>query len=220
MSLAELYARHSLPPGSKTIRVLNIESVPELTQNALDEPIRCTLCTVDLDLDDRPKFTALSYVWGVDPPTPQHFLFCGELRIPVTKNCESALRHLRQTIDCLTIWVDAVCINQADDAEKALQIPLMGDIYSSADPVYVWLGEATPGTDRALRYFNEGSLEKYFCPPRLNAAAWSLFLFPWSRVHCPVPLRGSRKPLVSTVNYTNFEDLKEVFLRPWIHRVW
>ncbi|KAH7071844.1 heterokaryon incompatibility protein-domain-containing protein [Paraphoma chrysanthemicola] len=197
MSLAELYTRHSLPPGSKTIRVLNIESVPELAQNALDEPIRCTLCTVDLD--DQPKFTALSYVWGVDPPTPQHFLHCGELRIPVTKNCESALRHLRQSMGCLTIWVDAVCINQADDVEKARQIPLMGDIYSSADPVYVWLGEATPGTDRAMRYLNQGSLEKYFCPPRPNAAAWSLVLSPWSRVHCPVPLPSKRKHLSITV---------------------
>jgi hypothetical protein len=30
----------------------------------------------------------------------------------------------------LYIWVDAVCINQTDDAEKSQKIPLMADIYS------------------------------------------------------------------------------------------
>jgi hypothetical protein len=40
------------------------------------------------------------------------------------------------------IWVDAICINQADNAEEAHQVAAMGDVYSCADRVLVWLGEA------------------------------------------------------------------------------
>ncbi|KZM20903.1 hypothetical protein ST47_g7943 [Ascochyta rabiei] len=39
-------------------------------------------------------------------------------------------------------WIDAICINQADDEEKTLQIKLMNTIYRQADKVLVWLGEA------------------------------------------------------------------------------
>jgi len=40
----------------------------------------------------------------------------------------------------VSLWIDAVCINQKDKAEQASQIPLMGDIYSTAESVIVWLG--------------------------------------------------------------------------------
>ncbi|KAH9205350.1 hypothetical protein DL95DRAFT_491649 [Leptodontidium sp. 2 PMI_412] len=37
---------------------------------------------------------------------------------------------------CLPIWVDALCINQADLAERAAQVQLMGRIYKSAHIVF------------------------------------------------------------------------------------
>lgn len=36
----------------------------------------------------------------------------------VTTNLEAALRHLRDSDNALTIWVDAICIIQADNEEK------------------------------------------------------------------------------------------------------
>jgi len=42
---------------------------------------------------------------------------------------ESALRHLRSESDALTLWADAVYINQHDDAGKARQVGQMGRIY-------------------------------------------------------------------------------------------
>ncbi|KAF2826116.1 hypothetical protein CC86DRAFT_276577, partial [Ophiobolus disseminans] len=107
-------------------------------------------------LDDQPHFTALSYVWGNDPPTHrcfQLFVECEGAKLQVTANCHSALRHLRKKLGKMTIWVDAVCINQFDLAEKSQQIPLMSNIFSRAEIVYVWLGQGTPGTDRAMRFF-------------------------------------------------------------------
>ncbi|KAK4460421.1 heterokaryon incompatibility protein-domain-containing protein [Cladorrhinum samala] len=38
------------------------------------------------------------------------------------------------------LWIDAVCIDQANDQEIAAQVPLMGEVYSSAGRVLVWLG--------------------------------------------------------------------------------
>jgi hypothetical protein len=40
----------------------------------------------------------------------------------------------------LAFWVDAVCINQADAAEKNAQLAHMGSIYKDAAEVLVWLG--------------------------------------------------------------------------------
>ncbi|KAF2034219.1 HET-domain-containing protein, partial [Setomelanomma holmii] len=92
--------------------------------SASDSPLEPISCTFDVvNLDERPSFAALSYVWGNDPPTS---FILHPLR-----------RHPRSSH---SLWVDAVCINQADMDEKATQIPLMGDIYSGAESVYVWLG--------------------------------------------------------------------------------
>lgn len=38
------------------------------------------------------------------------------------------------------LWIDAVCIDQANAPEKGMQIPLMGEIYSRAGRVLAWLG--------------------------------------------------------------------------------
>ncbi|RDW56510.1 hypothetical protein BP5796_13151 [Coleophoma crateriformis] len=38
------------------------------------------------------------------------------------------------------IWIDALCVNQNDNDEKARQVAMMGRIYQSAKSVIVWLG--------------------------------------------------------------------------------
>jgi hypothetical protein len=46
--------------------------------------------------------------------------------------------------------VDAVCIDQKNDKEKVQQIQIMPKIYSQANRVLVWLGEAADNSDQAL----------------------------------------------------------------------
>lgn len=48
------------------------------------------------------------------------------------------------------LWIDAVCINQHDQDEKSRQIPFMGQIYSGAFRVLVWLGNY-PEQAKSLR---------------------------------------------------------------------
>lgn len=44
-------------------------------------------------------------------------------------------------------WIDAICINQEDEAEKRQQIFMMGEIYANSDIVVVWLGGKSESLD-------------------------------------------------------------------------
>lgn len=134
------------PPGPESayIRVL------DLSRQSKDrsEPLSGTLRVVDLR--QSPKFAALSYVWGAYSSEPNTIL-CGDHEFPITKNCDDALRSLRALYGPITIWVDAICINQKDEEEKTNQIQLMQEIYTWAHTVYAWLGNGNEQTDRAMR---------------------------------------------------------------------
>ncbi|KAF2202605.1 HET-domain-containing protein [Delitschia confertaspora ATCC 74209] len=95
-------------------------------------------------IDQCPAFTALSYCWGL-PATAVEFQLrlADKYVLSIQENLFKALRNfvtqgLRQPF-----WVDAVCINQSNDAEKGYQIPLMRRIYADASTVIAWLGDAT-----------------------------------------------------------------------------
>lgn len=55
-------------------------------------------------------------------------------------NLHLALLHLRSLTSPLTLWVDALCINQADMDERNAQVALMSFIYTRATKVVAWLG--------------------------------------------------------------------------------
>jgi Heterokaryon incompatibility protein (HET) len=50
-----------------------------------------------------------------------------------------------------TPWCDRLCINQANDAERAQQVSLMRSIFSKAIFVVVWLGEEADGSDQFMK---------------------------------------------------------------------
>lgn len=58
----------------------------------------------------------------------------------VTLNLHLTLEHLVRKREDLVIWIDAICINQSDDEEKAQQVLIMRDIYAQAEETIVWLG--------------------------------------------------------------------------------
>lgn len=116
----------------------------------------------DLNLNLNPSYTALSYVWGsVDSKIDT--ISCNDIAFPVTPNCYSALWHLRKILGSFTIWIDAISLNQEDKVEKAHQIGLMGEIYSSATTTFIWLGEETTSIERTIKFLsNAGFLEYFF----------------------------------------------------------
>jgi Heterokaryon incompatibility protein (HET) len=137
------YSRLSLgPDGIRLLRLL-----PHEDRNA---PIQCQL--FDYSLQESGKrmhlYDALSYVWG-DSDNPRS-IYIGEHDLPVTENLHTALSHLRNFSLERIIWIDAICINQENTEEKEQQIQFMAKIYSQANRVLVWLGEAADDSDQAL----------------------------------------------------------------------
>jgi hypothetical protein len=158
---AELYARLPVPADGRCIRLLELEPLPK--KKARDTwPLTGRLRVVRLA--DSPDFAALSYVWG-GYSTPQDTLLihldgrhgAQYAQLNITTNCRDALRELRRKYGEVSVWVDAICINQRDDHEKSWQITLMEEIYSWATPVYVWLGHETERSNRALKWLSRAS---------------------------------------------------------------
>ena len=88
---------HALSPDEEQIRTLILHA------GQVGEPIQCSLRIVSLV--EEPSYDALSYVWGDATVTkPIHV---EGVQFDATANLECALRHLRDTSDDLTLWVDA-----------------------------------------------------------------------------------------------------------------
>ncbi|RMY97673.1 hypothetical protein D0862_07951 [Hortaea werneckii] len=81
----------------------------------------------------------MSYTWG-DPPAQETILIHGR-SFSVRWNCRYMLRQLQKHRPHGYFWVDAICINQDDVAEKNCQVQMMGEIYEHAECVIACLGE-------------------------------------------------------------------------------
>lgn len=93
-----------------------------------DEPLRCELLI--RSLADHPPYEALSYVWSIKPD-PARLELDGE-KVAITEGLEDILFRLRYASTSRTLWIDRLCINQSNTAEKSAQVSQMRAIYSTA----------------------------------------------------------------------------------------
>jgi hypothetical protein len=110
----------------------------EPAANYHDE-LRCSL--IYSDIDSCPDYAAISYVWG--DPENVDVILCDGLTLGISRNLLSALRGLRDKETALSLWADAICINQNDISERGNQVLIMDKIYSHATKVLAWFGEPT-----------------------------------------------------------------------------
>ena len=115
--------------------------------NSSSPQILLKLCQVSLST--HPAYQALSYVWGNEPSV--HSITINGQSVLVRPNLYSALLELPKQFPDLNLWIDALCINQEDIDERNHQVLRMGQIYSSAQRVLVWLGEADSNSDLAMQ---------------------------------------------------------------------
>jgi hypothetical protein len=146
------------PLAGSEIRLLRVEK----KSSADCEEISCQLKHVKLDT--KPVYVALSYVWG-DPNKTKPIVVNGR-SLDITENlydalCEIArhLDHVRESLEVpcpeLILWIDAICIDQDNVTEKSMQVPRMGDIYSSSHITLVWLESTKPLVPDKIQLFFE-----------------------------------------------------------------
>ncbi|KAF6822984.1 heterokaryon incompatibility protein [Colletotrichum plurivorum] len=189
-----------LQDSRRHIRLLQIDG-----HDAAADRISCSILHDSLDND--PKFTALSYVWG-DPSQPRTILLQGQ-EVNVTRNLYFALeRHAKFPKSQVSqLWIDALCINQADDEEKGRQVQLMGTIYSNATQVLIWLGPADDASVDALHQLSLLGTTFEDVEAREDSG--------------PVVRQAFVKTVLDLSGTSiNFAHIQSLFRRPWWTRVW
>lgn len=126
--------------GSDEIRLLHLDP-----QENASQPLHGHLRPSRLSM--RPDYIALSYTWADanGDRTLRDKIFLGTAWAPfaITSNCAAALRRLRLRGGTCVVWVDAICIDQNNIAERSHQVSMMRDIYSRAESVTIFLGGDT-----------------------------------------------------------------------------
>jgi hypothetical protein len=186
-----------LPPDC--IRILRLEP------GSADEPLYCGLFSVKIA--DTSRYEALSYYWG--DPTPKFTIFCNKLPLEIPENLHAALVQLRHANNHKDLWVDAVCINQADTKERGEQVQNMPRIYARARKVIVWIGQEEWGIEGCFRLL------------RQQKVSWGVRMRfgpkpPWSK-------EGVKFQTTSTIaNFTSsdWKLVEKVLERPWFRRAW
>ncbi|OCK72955.1 hypothetical protein K432DRAFT_340879, partial [Lepidopterella palustris CBS 459.81] len=157
------------------------------------EPATCPSDRIECKLECCPLATipsrnleCISYTWDSRVETEQ--IWVNGLRRLVTPNLATFLRHRRDSSNKIALWIDAICINQADVKEKEQQIPMMGLIYAASSLLVIWLGPEQDDSDMAMnQLWDLGSASPYDKMPILTGrtlkALERLLSRPWwSRV--------------------------------------
>jgi Heterokaryon incompatibility protein (HET) len=116
------------------------------------DPIECVLFTRTVKQEEDSatfRWEALSWVWGAygDFRT----IIVNGRTFQVTRNLFIALSHLRQERSDRLLWIDGICINQTDIAERSSQISQMAFLFHRASKVIAWLGEGNASSQIVMR---------------------------------------------------------------------
>ncbi|KAJ9608739.1 hypothetical protein H2200_006510 [Cladophialophora chaetospira] len=121
-----------------SLRVFTIASGPK------GSIIRCQLRHIYVNPFDgnHERYTCLSYTWGDEHDT--ELILLNGARLSVRRNLYNFLCQARQNGLQQPLWVDAICIDQENVAERNHQVQQMSNIYSKAEQVLVWVGQVAP----------------------------------------------------------------------------
>jgi hypothetical protein len=122
------------------IRLIHL-SPSSLNPEGQPNSLQCDIRT--RPFKNAPPYEALSYVWGDASITHD----------PITTNLHAALERFRSLPPPEYLWIDQLCINQADDEERSRQVNMMGSIFGRAQRVIMWLGPDPQGYGRIAHDF-------------------------------------------------------------------
>ena len=180
----------------------------------------------ECDLTAPAHYDALSYVWGQGRATRKIIVETdtGPRSLHITPALEQALSAIQGTAP---LFVDQICINQGDDAEKAHQVQLMQHVYSSCRRTIVWLGPATRLSDSwfaCVQDISEEGVLSWVMGPRV-----AHFMHVFDAVMDPAvdvdeQDRRDRDDILALLDrYGDEYDISgymDVLDRPWFNRLW
>ncbi|TGO45085.1 hypothetical protein BCON_0424g00020 [Botryotinia convoluta] len=170
--------------------------------------IHCDLLTTTLiewQNDMFNSYTALSYVWG-DTKNKKMIYINNEV-FEVTTNLDSALRDIRDPLRERYLWIDAICINQADKTERSKQVSQMAKIYQVARHTIIYLGESTESSTELLGAISRGYNR---IPNPLETAATDMLALFFNDI-----------TFYTTEKYHRAQNMFwEILERPWFTRIW
>jgi hypothetical protein len=152
---------------------------------------------------EAPEYKAISYTWG-DETDIRTIQISGKC-FTVRRNCHYALWQtwLHYPNDC--VWIDSICINQADVGETSVQVQKMSQIYENAHTVLLCVGPHQDRSDRLKDYAGDLKriLESYDGKNDLDfyGRAWTA-------------LRGE------SYAYKAVETIRAFMTRPYWSRLW
>jgi hypothetical protein len=217
------YRHRPLGNSGSDLRLLQIQPGQQ------NENLECTLQTHSFkpQLFGEVSYDALSYTWG--DATSRTPISINGRRFLVTPNLEAALRNLRvpktkESQRQLRFWIDAICINQEDSAERDEQVRRMKSIYQNANRVIIWLGDYNDKSDDNFQFdmniWGVDHIEKN----SETLARSALFLAGL------LALEAGGRQLPEFMNELHtFKDawniqlwaqLSKLFQRPWFERLW
>ncbi|KAK4443102.1 heterokaryon incompatibility protein-domain-containing protein [Podospora aff. communis PSN243] len=203
--MASIYT--PLRDARREIRLLNLE--PHLDNTFA--PIDIRLETANLW--QAAEYTCLSYRWG-DATDTKSVIVDGH-DFPVRTNLHDALKRLRLRDEPRRLWIDAICINQDDNSERAAQVGAMQYIFQNATDVIAWIGEeeggphGRPVTQRAADFVRELSFWGRRLLKSNEESNVDDEILDWIRSVTPPGLVGSP-----------WRDFLALIERPWFSRIW
>ncbi|KAF5647480.1 hypothetical protein F52700_1340 [Fusarium sp. NRRL 52700] len=123
----------TLDSSRSEIRVLEVEA------GVRGSPIQCKFHVTPVDNPEIP-YEALSYAWGTNTASSQQTVYVRGKKLDVTEGLYGALQRLRLDQQSRYLWIDALCINQANNKEKTQQVSMMCRIYKQCTQCLIWLG--------------------------------------------------------------------------------
>jgi hypothetical protein len=140
-------------PGN-SIRLLSFSksATATSTSSTRSQDVQVTLRTHKLSEDL--KYDALSYEWGQEGEM-ETILLDGKL-LSIPRSLYLFLKVLRASPDAnaTPLFADAICIDQQNLQERASQVQLMGQVYTSARRVHIWLGPERAGIGLLFKFCN------------------------------------------------------------------
>lgn len=156
---------------------------------------------IHTNLNTAPSYTSVSYSWN--DQQRDHDLHVDSHTLKVIENLRIGLSYMIKQASTQFLWVDEICIDQENEEERAVQIPLMEEIYTRCQECLVWLGDGTPETDIAI-----DAMPRISEHVKLYGAKQA-----WEREGINV---HSSEVLESCL----WRGLVNLFSRPWFTRVW